>query len=97
MPDEFGYVSLGLSVDIIPATVAKARLVIAEVNALTPHTMGDTMLHVGEIDWLVPVDTPLIEYQPPSQPWPGGGAHRALYQERHRRRLDGADRPGPFQ
>ena len=29
MPDEFGYVSLGLSVDVIPAAVARARLVIA--------------------------------------------------------------------
>ena len=70
MPDEFGYVSLGLSVDIIPAAVAKARLVVAEVNPLMPRTMGNTMLHVGEIDWLVPVDTPLIEYQHASQPGP---------------------------
>lgn len=68
MPDEFGYVSLGLSVDVIPAAVARARLVIAEVNPLMPRSMGDSMLHIGEIDRLVPVDTPLIEYQHPAQP-----------------------------
>lgn len=68
MPDEFGYVSLGISVDMIPAAVAKARLVIAEVNPAMPRTMGDSMLHVGEIDHLVPVDTPVIEYQHPAQP-----------------------------
>lgn len=68
MPDEFGYVSLGLSVDVIPAAVASARLVIAEVNPQMPRTLGDAMLHVGEIDHLVPVDTPVIEYVHPAQP-----------------------------
>ena len=63
MPDAFGYVSLGVSVDIAPAAVAKARLVIAEVNPAMPCTMGHSMLHVDEIDWLVPIDTPVIEYQ----------------------------------
>jgi len=61
-PDAFGYVSLGVSVDIARAAVARARLVIAEVNPAMPCTMGDSMLHVDEIDWLVPVDTPVIEY-----------------------------------
>lgn len=68
MPDEFGYVSLGLSVDVIPAAVASARLVIAEVNPQMPRTLGDAMLHVGEIDHLVPVDTPVIEYLHAAQP-----------------------------
>ncbi|MBU6260831.1 MAG: GNAT family N-acetyltransferase [Burkholderiales bacterium] len=63
MPDAFGYVSLGVSVDIAPAAVAKARLVIAEVNPAMPCTMGRSMLHVDAIDWLVPVATPMIEYQ----------------------------------
>lgn len=63
MPDEFGYVSLGVSVDIIPAAVARARLVIAEINPSMPRSMGDSMLHVSDIDRLVPVDTPVIEYQ----------------------------------
>ena len=65
LPDAFGYVSLGVSVDVIPAAVAKARLVIAEVNPAMPRSMGDSMLHIDEIHWLVPVDTPVIEYQHP--------------------------------
>ncbi|WP_349741340.1 GNAT family N-acetyltransferase [Roseateles cavernae] len=68
LPDEFGYVSLGLSVDVIPAAVARARLVIAELNPQMPRTLGDSMLHIGEIDHLVPVDTPVIEYRHPAQP-----------------------------
>lgn len=61
-PDEFGYVSLGVSVDVIPAAVAKARLVIAEVNPAMPRTMGNSTLHLDQIHALVTVNTPLIEY-----------------------------------
>ena len=65
LPDEFGYVSLGVSVDVIPAAVAKARLVVAEVNPAMPRSMGDSTLHLSQIHALVPVDTPVIEYQHP--------------------------------
>ena len=65
-PDEFGYVSLGISVDVLPAAIAKAALVIAEVNPAMPRSMGDSAVHVSEIDWLVPVDTPLVEYVHPA-------------------------------
>ena len=65
LPDEFGYVSLGISVDVIPAAVARAGLVIAEVNPHMPRSMGDSMLHIDRIDVLVPVDTPLAEYAHP--------------------------------
>ena len=61
-PDVFGYVSLGVSVDIIPAAVAAAKWVVAEVNPAMPRTQGDTTLHVRDIDALVPVDTPVTEY-----------------------------------
>jgi len=61
-PDAFGYVSLGISVDVIPAAVAAAKWVIAEVNPAMPRTQGDTTLHVRDIDVLVPVDTPITEY-----------------------------------
>lgn len=61
-PDEFGYVSLGVSVDIVAAAVEHARLVIAEVNPVMPRTMGDSTIHVNRIDRLVLVDAPVIEY-----------------------------------
>lgn len=66
LPDEFGYVSLGVSVDVIPAAVAKARVVIAEVLAAMPRSMGDSTLHVSRIHHLVPVDVPVIEYRHPA-------------------------------
>jgi acyl-CoA hydrolase/L-amino acid N-acyltransferase YncA len=65
-PDEFGYVSLGVSVDLAPAAVAQARLVVAEVNPDMPRSMGNSTLHLRQIHHLVPVSTPVIEYQHPA-------------------------------
>lgn len=62
LPDAFGFVSLGVSVDIVPAALDRARLVIAEVNTAMPRSMGDSTLHIDRIDHLVPVATPVIEY-----------------------------------
>ncbi|MFZ2309827.1 MAG: GNAT family N-acetyltransferase [Rhodoferax sp.] len=63
LPDAFGYVSLGVSVDIIPAAIARARLVIAEVNPNMPRSMGDSTLHISRIDYLVPVDAPITPFE----------------------------------
>jgi acyl-CoA hydrolase/GNAT superfamily N-acetyltransferase len=60
-PDSRGYVSLGVSVDIVRAAVASASLVIAEVNPRMPRTHGDSFLHVNDIALLVPVDAPVLE------------------------------------
>ncbi len=62
LPDAFGYVSLGVSVDIIPAAIARARRVIAEVNPAMPRSMGDSTLHISRIDHLVVVETPITEF-----------------------------------
>jgi len=60
-PDENGMCSLGISVDIVKSAAQNARLVIAQVNPQMPRTLGNSMLHVHDMDYLVPVDTPLIE------------------------------------
>ena len=61
-PDRYGYVSLGVSVDIVRAATANAATVIAEINPNMPRTMGETFLHVDDIDRFVWVDQPVIEY-----------------------------------
>lgn len=62
-PDEHGYVSLGVSVDIVRAAVDSADLVIAEVNPNMPRTLGDSFVPVSRIDRLVPVERPLHELE----------------------------------
>jgi acyl-CoA hydrolase/GNAT superfamily N-acetyltransferase len=64
-PDEGGMCSLGVAVDIVKSAAENARLVIAEVNPNMPRVLGDSFLHVHDIDILVPVNTPLIEVKPP--------------------------------
>ncbi len=64
-PDENGMCSLGVSVDIVKSAAENARLVIAQVNQRMPRTLGDSMLHVYDIDYLTPVDVPIIENMPP--------------------------------
>jgi len=60
-PDAGGMCSLGVSVDIVKSAAANARYVIAQVNSHMPRTMGDSFIHVNDIDVLVPFDEPIIE------------------------------------
>ena len=62
-PDDHGYVSLGVSVDVVAAAVECARLVIAEVNPAMPWTMGESTLHLDRIHHLVEVEPVMIEYR----------------------------------
>lgn len=62
LPDKHGYLSLGISVDIVKAAVEKAELVVAQVNENMPSTHGDGFIHIKDIDFLLPHDEPLLEY-----------------------------------
>ncbi len=64
-PDAHGFVSLGVSVDIVKAAVESASVVIAQVNRAMPRTMGDTFIHISKIHQLVEQDCPLIQFQYP--------------------------------
>ena len=66
-PDEFGFCSLGISVEAVKAAVQAADLVIAQVNPQMPRTLGDSFIHVEEMDCFVEFDEPLLEVEP-SQP-----------------------------
>jgi acyl-CoA hydrolase len=61
-PDAHGFCSLGTSVDATLAAVRNAQRVIAQVNRCVPRTLGDTFIHVDEIDLGVEVDEPLHEH-----------------------------------
>lgn len=63
-PDEYGYCSLGISVDITLSGLRNARTVIAQVNPQMPRTWGDSIIHIDEIDYLVEHDEPILESLP---------------------------------
>ena len=62
-PNKSGFVSLGVSVDITKTAVELADYVIAEVNPNMPRTMGDSFVHVKEIDAFVENDEPILEFR----------------------------------
>jgi acyl-CoA hydrolase len=65
-PDGDGNHSFGLINDFVQAAVAKARVVIAEVNERVPYTFGDAKLPAAQIDCAVHVTRMPVEV-PPAQ------------------------------
>ena len=57
-PDAHGYCSLGTSIDAALAAARAATTVIAQLNPSMPRTLGDSFVHVDEIDLGVEVDRP---------------------------------------
>ncbi|HEY5119858.1 MAG TPA: acetyl-CoA hydrolase/transferase C-terminal domain-containing protein [Anaerolineales bacterium] len=60
-PDSHGFVSLGVESGMVKTPASQAHLVIAEVNDHMPRVLGDTLLHISQIDYLVPVSYELTE------------------------------------
>ena len=61
-PDAHGFCSLGTSIDAALAATRTAKVVIAQLNASMPRTLGDTFIHVSQIDLGVEVDVPPYEH-----------------------------------
>lgn len=62
-PDKHGYMSLGVSVDIVKAAVESAELVIVQLNKNMPRIHGDGFLHIKDVNFIIPKDEPLLEYK----------------------------------
>jgi len=60
-PDDFGWMSLGISVDITSSAAAAADLVIAQVNPKMPRVQGRSNIHVNDIDYFVEYEEELRE------------------------------------
>jgi acyl-CoA hydrolase len=61
-PDAHGFCSLGTSVEAMHAAMRCARTVIVQFNKAMPRTLGDSFIHVDEIDLAVEVDVPPYEH-----------------------------------
>lgn len=62
LPDEHGYVNLGISVDITKAAVESANLVIAQINANMPRVHGEGFIHLKDINFIIHHDEPILEF-----------------------------------
>jgi 4-hydroxybutyrate CoA-transferase len=57
-PDAHGFCSLGVSVEAMHAAIRAADTVIVQLNRAMPRTLGESFIHVDDIDFAVEVDVP---------------------------------------
>ncbi len=62
--DDFGWMSLGISVDVTMAAARSADFVIAQVNPKMPRIMGQSFIHVNDVDLLVEYEEELLSIPP---------------------------------
>jgi acetyl-CoA hydrolase len=60
-PDEHGFCSFGVESGLTKTPAESSRIIVAEVNQQMPRTLGDTFIHVSKLNYIVPVDYPLME------------------------------------
>ncbi len=63
-PDEHGFCSFGISVDYTKPAAEKSKLIIAEVSPFMPRTLGQSFIHVSQIDYIVETETRPIVLPP---------------------------------
>ncbi len=73
-PDQHGYCSLGLSVDVAKSACDSARVVIAQVNPNMPRIFGDGIVHQSRFAAMISVNDPL----PTSKPTVVGADEEAI-------------------
>jgi 4-hydroxybutyrate CoA-transferase len=61
-PDRHGFCSLGTSVEAMHAAIRAARTVIVQFNSAMPRTLGDSFVHISDIDHAVEVDVPPYQH-----------------------------------
>jgi acyl-CoA hydrolase len=61
-PDAHGFCSLGVSVEAMHAAIRAASTVIVQLNRSMPRTLGESFIHVDDIDMAVEVDVPPYEH-----------------------------------
>jgi 4-hydroxybutyrate CoA-transferase len=62
-PDAHGYCSLGTSIEAMHAAVRAARRVVVQFNRAVPRTLGDSFIHVDDIDVGVECEVPPYEHE----------------------------------
>ncbi len=60
-PDKHGYCTFGSETGLTKSPAESSKIIIAEINPNMPRTLGDTFIHVKDLDYIVPVDYPMAE------------------------------------
>lgn len=65
-PDNHGFCSLGVSVDVALPAVRSAKTIVAQINPNVPRSHGTGMVHINDIALACEVNRPIHEH-PPTQ------------------------------
>ncbi len=66
-PDDFGWMSLGVAVDVTLSAAYSADLVIAQVNNKMPRVLGRSFIHVNDVDVFVERNEDLLTVENPPE------------------------------
>ncbi len=61
-PDRYGFCSYGINVDIVKPIAESAEYVVAEINPNMPRTLGNSFIHMDDIDAYILSDHDIIEF-----------------------------------
>ena len=62
LPDRYGFCSYGINVDIVKPIAESAEYVVAEINPKMPRSLGDSFIHMNDINAFVLSDHDIIEF-----------------------------------
>ncbi len=65
-PDQHGWCSMGTCIDHLPWAKENAKLIIAQMNKKMPRVMGDSFIHLRDIDIIVEEDREIPILPPPA-------------------------------
>ncbi len=60
-PDEHGFCSFGVGVEVTKPACEVARIIVAQINPNMPRALGDSFIHLNKLDYVVETDAPLKE------------------------------------
>ncbi len=62
-PDNNGFLSLGTNIDITLSAVKNSIKVIAQINPNMPRTLGDSFIHINDVDYILEFEGDLLEVE----------------------------------
>jgi acyl-CoA hydrolase len=62
-PDAHGFCSLGTSVEAMHAAIRAAKTVVVQLNRAVPRTLGESFIHVDDIDFAIECSVPPYEHR----------------------------------
>ena len=66
-PDDFGWMSLGISVDITQAAALSADVLVVQVNPRMPRVLGRSFIHVNDANFIVEHEEDLLTIPEPPE------------------------------